>query len=331
MKNKIIPIITLLIIVTSCSEVIDIDIEEGDKVIVLNGIINPDSTVRVNLAQSLSVLEPDNSFEFIENATVELYENGTLLEELSYDTLGYYTGQSLLNNENTYKITASSSPFESVSAEAYIPNPVALTGMSSEFTLDSVTVQMWNPQTQEYFDTIIVEMSDDGIVEMTFNDPADEKNFYFITFTTMLPVYSYDFDQPVQIGEKMTSVNYDINGLDWENYLYMQGFMGYVFSDDLFDGETHTVLAILNRWSFNSSWYYGGNDSFPGSAIYVNLHSVSEDFFDFVLSYSKYQDTEYNPFAEPVNVFSNIENGFGLFTAYSTSTDSITFNMDNAE
>jgi hypothetical protein len=57
--------------------------------------------------------------------------------------------------------------------------------------------------------------------------------------------------------------------------------------------------------------------------VYVQLHVINEDYFEFLLSLEKYNETYENPFAEPVMVFSNIENGLGLFSSYSTYTDSI--------
>jgi len=52
MKNSIILYISSLffmISIFSCSEPIDIDIDESQKVIVLNSLINPDSTITVNI------------------------------------------------------------------------------------------------------------------------------------------------------------------------------------------------------------------------------------------------------------------------------------------
>ena len=56
---------------------------------------------------------------------------------------------------------------------------------------------------------------------------------------------------------------------------------------------------------------------------YVKVSRITEDYFRYVKSYHTYYNASGNPFAEPVNVFSNIKNGFGNFSAYSSVTDTL--------
>jgi hypothetical protein len=325
MKRIIIIIISLIFSLSACREYIDIDIDEKEKVMVLNGFLNTDSTVRVNLAQSLGVLESNNNFQFISDADVDFYEDGQMKESLQYDSLGYYSGTSRPQAGKSYEIRASAGSFKDIKSRIFIPQPVAVKEINADFTLDSVTEQWWNPQTQQYFDTTIVRMSEEGTIEVKFDDPADEKNYYFLTFNCLMPTYKWEDGYEVRTGEQMISLSYDINTISYENYLYMANFSGYVISDDFFNGQTYALTARIYSWAF-TEYAYGSYNALPLSPIYVNLHSVSEEFFDFVISYSKYDETAYNPFAEPVNVLSNVENGYGFFTGYSTYTDSIGFN-----
>lgn len=325
MKRTIIIFLSLIFMFSACREYIDIELDEKDKVLVLNGFINTDSTVQINLAQSLGVLESNNNFKFISNADVVLYEDGQIKESLQHDSNGFYSGTSRPEAGKSYEIRASAGSFEEIRSHTFIPQSVAVKELNTDFTLDSVTEQWWNPQTQQYFDTTIVRMSEDGIIDIKFEDPADEKNYYFLTFSCLMPKYKWEDGYEIRIGEQMISLSYDINALSYENFLYMRNFSGYVISDDFFDGQTYTLSARIYSWSF-TEYAYGSYNALPLSPIYVNLHSVSEDFFNFVTSYSKYEDAAYNPFAEPVNVMSNVENGYGIFTGYSTHTDSIGFN-----
>jgi hypothetical protein len=59
--------------------------------------------------------------------------------------------------------------------------------------------------------------------------------------------------------------------------------------------------------------------------IVVSLMSLSEDYFKYKLSLEKYQETAGDPFAQPVQVYSNVENGFGIFGGYSVYRDSLFF------
>ncbi|MEA2041979.1 MAG: DUF4249 domain-containing protein [Bacteroidota bacterium] len=325
--NRIVVISLSFMLFFACSEPIDIDIEEQDRVIVLNGFINPDSTIRINLSKSLGVLEPDNNFSFITDAEVKLYEDGEFVENVESFDYGMYEAALRPTAGKTYRITASTAVLNNIVAETKIPIRVPITEVTSDFQLDSVVEQWWNPQTQEYFDTTIIQMSEQGTIQFKFNDPAQENNFYFVTISALMPEYSWQDGEPepIQTGVYMQSIDYDNNTLPYENNLYMNNFTGYVFSDNLFDGQEHAFSAIINSWSFG----YGENSSLPQSPLYIHLHSVTEDFYNFVSSYSKYDESQYNPFTEPVNVFSNIENGYGFFTGYSTYIDSVSLSANN--
>ena len=309
----------------SCSEVIDIDVEEEDKVLVLNGMLSPDSLIKINLGKSMGILDGDNSFEFIYNAEVKLYEDDEFIQNMPIDTFGYYISSIYPKMNSKYKIIVTSGDFPQIEAETTIPKIVPISEMTSDFTMDSVTEQWWNPQTQEYFDTTFISMSEEGYINITFDDPANETNFYFVTLSALLPIYEYsEFGgEYVRVGEKMTSISYEVNTISYNNYFYMNNFTGYIIADELFNGQSYTLNAKIYSWNFGG--YYGQN-SMPLSPIYVHLHSVPEELFNFITSYNKYEEASYNPFAEPVNIFSNIKNGYGFFMGYNTATDSIAIN-----
>lgn len=63
---------------------------------------------------------------------------------------------------------------------------------------------------------------------------------------------------------------------------------------------------------------YDGNVYTKGEEVSVSLSHVSEDFYRYDRTSSAARNAEYNPFAEPVNVYTNIQNGFGIFTLSST-------------
>ena len=45
----------------------------------------------------------------------------------------------------------------------------------------------------------------------------------------------------------------------------------------------------------------------------IYLHNISKSYYYYRISLELYQNASGNPFAQPVQVFSNIENGFGVF------------------
>jgi hypothetical protein len=53
--------------------------------------------------------------------------------------------------------------------------------------------------------------------------------------------------------------------------------------------------------------------------MYVVLLSVSESYFRYLKATEFQENNEDNPFATPVQVYNNIENGLGIFAGYSIS------------
>jgi len=47
---------------------------------------------------------------------------------------------------------------------------------------------------------------------------------------------------------------------------------------------------------------------------YVRVSRITEAHFKFIKSWNAYQMSGDNPFAEPANVFTNVLNGYGIFT-----------------
>lgn len=315
-KNPTLFIVLVLSIFTfACSEPIDIDIEDQDRVLVVNSVINPDSLIKVNLARSLSVKESDSSFKFIENATVEIYENGTLIDELSHSKNGYYISSHKPKENTTYKLIAKAANFEPAQSEIKIGMPVPIKSLTADIEVESYTETWWDEETQTEFDTTIYYIvSERSFINVSFDDNPNEENYYFLALYTYQDVYEYlppNYEE-VYMGEKLQPIDYNNASLSYENYYYSNGLVGYAISDDFFNGQTYSSNLDLYLWSVPKKPY-----------IYVQLLSINKEFFDFVTSYNKYEESTYNPFAEPVNVRSNIENGFGIFTGYSTSKDSV--------
>ncbi|MFQ5636990.1 MAG: DUF4249 family protein [bacterium] len=78
------------------------------------------------------------------------------------------------------------------------------------------------------------------------------------------------------------------------------------FDDALFDGEFYDL---------DISFY---NYSEPIEMFIVVLLTTSESYYNFHKSVDQQNATEDNPFAEPVPIYTNIENGLGVFAGYSS-------------
>ncbi|PID93312.1 MAG: hypothetical protein CSA96_00165 [Bacteroidetes bacterium] len=88
----------------------------------------------------------------------------------------------------------------------------------------------------------------------------------------------------------------------------------FVFSDARINGREHKLTvegSLLEIYS----------DSIP--QVYVNLVKKDVHFYNFISTYQYYDPYPEQDFFQPVQVYSNIENGFGLLIAESPHIDTI--------
>ena len=83
-------------------------------------------------------------------------------------------------------------------------------------------------------------------------------------------------------------------------------------NDILFNGQTKSLEISLpnedNYW--NEAGYIW---SYRNIGLRFYLHNISQDYYYYRRSLELYNQSSDNPFAQPVQVYSNIENGFGIF------------------
>ena len=60
-----------------------------------------------------------------------------------------------------------------------------------------------------------------------------------------------------------------------------------------------------------------GLESVKGQISYISIRSVNEDYYLYNRSISLQRENLNNPFSLPTTTFSNITNGYGLFSVYS--------------
>jgi hypothetical protein len=164
-KVFLFPII-ILTILTSCEEVVDIDLNYSDPAFVVEAIIYKDSVCSVRLTRTTSFYtqeEPD----VIDNAQITISDE-TSSEELQYAGNGYYKGTTITGTEgSSYDIEIA---YNGITYAGAASMPVKTDILSVSF--DKYEVQSTlNPLGETVF-TIICE----------FNDNPDTDNFYMIKY-----------------------------------------------------------------------------------------------------------------------------------------------------
>lgn len=142
-------------------------------------------------------------------------------------------------------------------------------------------------------------------------------------------------------GERLDEVIIEIRDEPGEHYYALQGELAYQYVDE----NNDTIAGYYSVWlesndpilsyaevdgrgalicsdgAFNGNTYrfatYTWEDLpiglMSGNQLRIRVTSLSRDAFLYYRSLEQYREADGNPFAEPVTVHSNIENGYGIF------------------
>jgi hypothetical protein len=312
---KYIIALALLLSGISCEKNIDIDIDEITPMIVLNGLIESDSSVSISLSRTRHILD-NKEVSTLKNGTVELFDTHGNSANLVWNSQGRYeTDNFQIAPGEEYRITAKAEGYYDVEATCVIPEKIEIKRLDTLSVYDE-----WNEEALSL-----------GIV---FEDDPNEDNYYQLSLMAKYYQLQVDYIQrydtlyvdiikdTVIMGFVMdtieTSIPYyenvwfqteDLIIEEWDN----SG--GVVFSDRLIQGKEYsmrgTIYTGYRMWSADTS------------SIYINLHSITKDYYDYLTSYQKHIYAKDDPFATPVVVRGNVENGLGIFGGRATSKDSI--------
>lgn len=158
-----------------------------------------------------------------------------------------------------------------------------------------------------------IDLSGDYISEaaITFQDPKGVRNYYeLVIFAGEEPYTYWRYNGEEQYYDPVL-----LNEGDQDYYP-----TSYFFSDELFNGNEYTILIRRS----------GQNISSGSGKIYSSLRSVSKSYYLYRKYYTRHahnQQTgvgsldDFLYMGEPQNMYTNIENGFGIFAGFQeTST-----------
>lgn len=311
MRNLYIKTLTGLLAVTvlsGCYQDIDLDKykgQNGEHLLTINSIINPDSTIAAAVTKTYFFSDIHNSRDYVRDLDIRVKVNDRECGSMVFDPAANLYVSDIKPSEHDIVELSTIYSDEPVECKDEVPSKVRI---------ESVSVDRQGPMS--------IYSDKDYIVtyKITFSDPADVKNYYFL---------HYDMDWPsksVMMGERdyafeyvfqqlASRINANIPG--WEPY----SPYGLPFTDDGIEGKTHTLVVkeiLQGGYGVDLTRYNEMKRKF-------RLFSISKDYYDYLLSVL-YNDTNSEGLhggmidlgvAEPMKYFSNINGGVGIFAAYS--------------
>ncbi len=259
---------------------------------------NLDDVSLVHVTHTVGILDNKNAVP-IEDAQVELYSDGQLLQTYQYrrffvyvnfegDTLtvdGYVNqAPKELAVNKRYELRVSTPTYgEIIATQPLIqPTPI-ISGTYEENGISGI------------FEDIDTNGNEDDRAEeiaIKFQDNASEKNYYAVQATgyyeTVTSNGIEEFGEPFYLTPVDPATEEGLNGL--------------ILSDATFDGKEYELKMAA----------FGQTEDLK--RIEVTLYSITEDRYLYETTLINYQENDGNPFAEPVIIHENVSQGNGIFT-----------------
>jgi hypothetical protein len=309
-------------ILTSCSKE-TVDIPDIGRKIIINGLLTTDTLLNVRIAKSFYVndITGDNyiSRYNIDSAEVCFYQDNIMIDslhyvynEISWDwslIYGNYWSQSIyLLPGKEYKVVVKASGLPYATASMTIPQMVRI----------------------EHMDTIRIILAPGAYYEsnvglqckIEFSDPKDKENYYMFKISRLEYQFTHPYYTDLQFKYQDPVVE--------EEFYTPNGLEGIAFSDKLINGQKHSLNVIVKGESIGIPFIHldRPESSYPNNTktIIFRLYSITGDYFRFIQTLNLYEKNYKNPLTEPVQVYSNVNGGYGIFAGAALSNDSLIFN-----
>jgi hypothetical protein len=312
MKN-ILSAPVVLLATLSCRMVIDVEYPDFESSLVVHSDFVSTETPTVFLSQDFYVLDPrikwHNNGSGIPDAMISLYEDNRFigyLDELEIFSRypspnsrvrGYYHIDHNLLPGTNYRIEIEKSGFEIASSETFIP----LEEPSYSLGEISVSENQWG--------------YNDYNCDITIHDKPGQ-HYYEINIEqfTFKPVF--DFGEFIKFEAALANAE-----IFSESLVIPDHMNKILFSDELFEGGSFTINITFRIT--NTEYYREEYGLEKESFAILKLASVTEDYYTYHNEASLQRSIDNDPLAEPVPIYSNIQNGFGILGGMNIKQDTL--------
>lgn len=274
---------------TSCETVLDLEVQSIPKLTIISNL-NPDNPAgqRVYVYATQS---PSDSSKFytpedlVVNVT-EVESNTTFLLDTSIfegkTTFKFPSG--FIKAGFTYSITAFAPGFDIVQATTVIPRPSTISN------LEIKDIRIEQSDAHEFKKIIRYKLS--------FDIDNFESNYYHLVFYN-------------EYNGRENLIIVDPEPTDHQPFIQHYEYGVLIDGQDL--DLNKPLVFDFQDWEINNNNLI---------RVYVELRTISEEYYKYHSSLTRQLIIRQDPFAEPVTIFNNIEGGFGNFSGFSSNITS---------
>lgn len=301
-----------LIAVLGCEKDLEYDIPGASPQLVVNSLFSLDSVMRIEVSLSASPGEGDN-IRSLRDAKITLLEDHSTVRDIALDSMYatpfnfsgsavasmapiklYYhrTLTTTVKSGRPYSIQVKYSGMETVTATNTVPRPVRAAVVPQ--ALGSAINIQGRVMTRRSF---------------SIDDNGSRENFYGIEVLAQPTGHNLPPERIAFLSdEKAFSENLTVNDGQYSQGVLYQPDDGVYFSNGKFKGRSETFDLYVDQEYISQEY-----------DLKVRVLTLSKDFFEFATSYQKQKNNAGNPFAEPTQVYSNVEGGLGIFAGYAVT------------
>ncbi|MDR0286202.1 MAG: DUF4249 domain-containing protein [Clostridiales bacterium] len=278
-RESVMGLLLLLIVLTSCRKEVKNEFENYPISPAVNCLLLVDKPVQMYL--SLTGTIKDTEFPKVENAQVFLYVNGDFAEELTHQGEGLYQSVLLVEEEKLY------------SCKVFVPD------------FDTIYCQNVIPKSERLLSLTYIPVA--GLDEDRSHPALD------LVLTNNPHKRSY-YEVKIHFFVNGNSGGVGILPQSSDPVIMREGIPIAVFSNE---GMHDTIYKL--RLGFRSS-HYSSSPSSLREKFFVELHSINYDYYQYLRTSYLYERGRYSDPLEsypPMNIYSNIVGGYGIFSGYS--------------
>jgi len=278
----------------SCEKEITVKTPEYTPLLVVNSNTEVGDTMQVTIGRSVGILKFKNGQDLsVKDARVLLYKGSAVVDTMKYDALNnVYNSKTIAEDGQQYSVKVNASGYQEANASTKVPSFVKIESVQR--------IQK-------------VRLNADGMpqdeLRITFSDPVTAGDYYILS----LAKAGSEFDT-IGYSSCVNTIDASIESISNEQIDQNTCLSGEAvfIRDALFNGKTKELRLFVNS-DYLEPYTYGGRIF----RVSLALQHVTEDYFKFKKTYMFASENEGNPFSEPTNVFTNVKNGYGVFSVLS--------------
>jgi len=291
---------SLGVLFAGCEKVIEAkDLPQQDSRLVLNCIIYTDSNITANISASKSILS-GKDYKRIDDAVCDLYEDDVFMQTMVNAKNGYYLSSVIGKSNKKYTIQVAAPSYKNIDATTSTLGNIAVTNITRYDTINSYyTVNSYN---NDYY-----SLSGQTRYQFRIIDDLTRKNYY-----SLRPIVEFldSLGNPIDLQSGYgISLNTTNNNLG-DNY-YGSSF---VDIDDLkiVNGKEIDVDLNISLYANSDKYFF-----IKTINVWLELYNNNEDYYKYKTTFLDQATTSISLFAEPVQVFGNVNNGMGILAGVS--------------